>query len=211
MRFRRHATEGDVAPADSPPGDPDFVDRRAPGEQRDRRLLGRHRRTARDLALVALIGVLAFLGVSLYVAPVPVFSSEGTVPRVIGEELTAARAALTTAGFRVRVGETREHPSAARSVVFWQDPPAETAAPPGATVVLSVSTGREQIVVPDVVGMDQLQAERVIAAAGLRVGTRDSIVDRSELGGVVLGTRPSPGMARRLGGSVDFIVNGAAR
>lgn len=212
MRFRRHATAPASVQTEGTADNDGFVERRARGDDRpERRLLGRHRATARDVGLVALIGILAFLAVSLYVAPVSVFSSEGTVPRVFGMELSEARAVLTKAGFRVTVGPAREHAVAPRGTVFWQDPPPETSALPGASVVLSVSTGREAVVVPDVVGMDQVQAERVITAAGLRVGARDSIIDRSELGGIVLATRPSPGMGRRLGAAVDFIVNGAVR
>ena len=77
--------------------------------------------------------------------------------------------------------------------------------------VHDASTGLLQVPTPDVVGLDQVQAERVIIASGLTVGARDSVTDRTEVGGVVLGTRPSAGMARAVGASVDLIINGAAR
>jgi beta-lactam-binding protein with PASTA domain len=65
--------------------------------------------------------------------------------------------------------------------------------------------------VPDLVGLDAALAERILAAAGLRVGDIDSVADRTQDLGVVLGTRPSAGAGRRAGDQVDLIINGRER
>lgn len=171
----------------------------------------RHRRPLRDVIILALIGVVGFLVAWMVLAPVSIWRDEGTVPRVIGMGLTEARTELTAQGYRVTVAEGDAHMSAPRGEVYWQDPPPGTAAPAGTSVTVTASTGRLQVPTPDVVGLDQVQAERVIIASGLKVGARDSVTDRTEVGGVVLGTRPSAGMARLVGSSVDLIINGAAR
>jgi beta-lactam-binding protein with PASTA domain len=43
------------------------------------------------------------------------------------------------------------------------------------------------------------------------VGDIDSVADRSQDLGVVLGTRPSAGAGRRAGDQVDLIINGRER
>ncbi|HEU4799923.1 MAG TPA: PASTA domain-containing protein [Gemmatimonadales bacterium] len=168
-------------------------------------------RPLRDIFIIVLIGLVGFLVAWMVLAPVSIWQDEGTVPRVVGMGLTEARTELTTQGYRVTVADGDAHISAPRGEVYWQDPPPGTTAPPGTSVTITASTGLLQVPTPDVVGLDQVQAERVIIASGLKVGARDSVTDRTEVGGVVLGTRPSAGMARSVGASVDLIVNGAAR
>ena len=190
--------------ADEPPS------RRA-AEPPSRRAAKPPSRRVRDLIILALIGVVGFLVAWMVLAPVSIWQDEGTVPRVIGLGLTEARNRLTAEGYRVNVAEGDAHMSSQRGEVYWQDPPPGTSAPPGTSVTITASTGLLQVPTPDVVGLDQAQAERVIVASGLKVGARDSVTDRTEVGGVVLGTRPSAGMARSVGASVDLIINGAAR
>lgn len=228
MRFRRHATpardEGQPT-ASSPEQDSAGqtprrgIARRGvargtttAAEPPNRGAAGRRTsRPFRDLLIIALIGVVGFLVAWMVLAPVSIWQDEGTIPRVVGLGLTEARTELTTQGYRVTVADGDAHISAPRGEVYWQDPPPGTTAPPGTNVTVTASTGLLQVPTPDVVGLDQVQAERVIIASGLTVGARDSVTDRTEVGGVVLGTRPSAGMARSVGASVDLIVNGAAR
>ena len=224
MKFRRHGKpprEDEPIPSAEEQGDVEMTPRRgiarrgvgssgSAAEPPSRRAAAR-RRPLRDILIVALIGVVGFLVAWMVLAPVSIWQDEGTVPRVIGMGLTEARTELTTEGYRVTVADGDAHISAPRGEVYWQDPPPGTTAPPGTSVTVTASTGLLQVPTPDVVGLDQVQAERVIIASGLKVGARDSVTDRTEVGGVVLGTRPSAGMARSVGASVDLIVNGAAR
>lgn len=195
MRFRRHGKPARESGAARVP----------PAPQTPRR------RPFRDILIIALVGVVGFLVAWMVLAPVSIWQDEGTIPRVIGMGLTEARTELTTQGYRVTVANGDAHISAPRGEVYWQDPPPGTTAPPGTSVTVTASTGLLQVPTPDVVGLDQVLAEKVIVASGLKVGARDSVTDRTEVGGVVLGTRPSAGMARSVGASVDLIVNGAAR
>ena len=221
MKFRRHGKpprEDEPIPSAEEQGDVEMTPRRGiarrgvgPRQPADQPTSRRAGRPLRDILIVALIGVVGFLVAWMVLAPVSIWQDEGTVPRVIGMGLTEARTELTTEGYRVTVADGDAHISAPRGEVYWQDPPPGTTAPPGTSVTVTASTGLLQVPTPDVVGLDQVQAERVIIASGLKVGARDSVTDRTEVGGVVLGTRPSAGMARSVGASVDLIVNGAAR
>lgn len=199
MRLRRHTTGGAERR--------NRLDPAYRGSERRR-----FRRIARDISLVLLIVIAGFFASAVWLSPVSVFGrTRASVPSVIGTPLTDARELLTQLGYRVTTQDARAHPSAPRGTVFFQDPPQGTTAPEGTTVTLTVSTGPADVPVPDVAGLDVRHAQRVLEAAGLRMGEVDSIIDRTELGGIVLGSRPSAGMGRRLGSRVSLIVNGAAR
>lgn len=186
MRFRRHT---------APPMTP------GPG---GRRLL-------RDIGIVLAVAVVGFGVAALWLSPVPVVASERTVPRLLGLGLDEARSQLSALGYRIRVVDSREHPVAPRGQIIWQDPPPGVAMDEGGTVELTPSAGRLQAPVPDLTGLDAAQAERILIAAGFTLGTVEIVTDRQRDAGVVLGTRPSAGAARRAGTTVDLIVNGAIR
>jgi len=170
---------------------------------------GRRRSPLRDVALVLLVAVVGFLVAAVWLSPVPVFAREDAVPRVIGTGLTDAEQQLTAQGYRVRVESGVESPELERGKVVRQDPPAGTAAPRGTVVTLTPSAGQMSVAVPDLIGLEMNQAIKVLAAAGLKTGAVDSVLDRDQDGGVVLGTRPSAGAGRLPGSAVDLIVNGA--
>lgn len=182
MRFRRHVRQ---RPAAGPGG----------------------RRLLRDLGIIAAVALVGFVAAMLWLSPVPVVSVDRTVPRLLGLELDAARRELSALGYRVRIADPREHPSARRGVVIAQDPPPEVALIQGSTVEIVPSAGPAEAPVPDLVGLDAALAERILAAAGFRIGIVDSVLDPRGDAGTVLGTRPSAGAGRRAGEAVDLIVN----
>ena len=166
-----------------------------------------NRRLLRDLGVIAAVATIGFIAAALWLSPVPVVATEREVPRLLGHDLDAARRELSALGYRVRIGDAREHPSARRGVVIAQDPPPTVAMPQGGTVEIVPSAGPAEAPVPDVVGLDAALASKILAAAGLRVGVVDSVLDRRGEIGTVLGTRPSAGAGRRSGEAVDLIVN----
>lgn len=194
MRFRRHMRPGIAAePVDE-----------QPGEERPRR-----RSALRDVLLVLLVAVAGFLVAALWLSPVPLFAHDDVVPLLIGTGLSDAEAQLSGLGYRVRVAPAVESPEVERGKIMRQDPPAGTLAPRSTVVIVTPSAGQMPVAVPDLVGLEMNQAIKVLAAAGLKPGAIDSVIDREEDGGVVLGTRPSAGAGRMPGGTVDLIVNGA--
>jgi serine/threonine-protein kinase len=101
----------------------------------------------------------------------------------------------------------RTSPDVLRGAVVWQDPPPETILPPGATVQLTVSDGPAPVTIPDVVGLSLPYAERILTAAGIKVGSVDTVRAAPEPG-VVMAVRPPPGNGRPRGSSVDLLVSG---
>jgi beta-lactam-binding protein with PASTA domain len=82
--------------------------------------------------------------------------------------------------------------------------------PQNSVVTLVTSAGTQQVPVPDVIGLALPQAGKVLAAAGLRVGTVDTVASDPEPN-VVVATRPPAGGGRDLGGRVDIVVSGQPR
>ena len=165
-------------------------------------------RFARDLGLVALTFVVGYAISAYWITPGSVTGGEHAIPRVIGRPLDEARAALTKAGFRARVEGDRPSTSVPRGGIVWQDPPPGTAVSPTAVVQIAPSGGPAPATVPDVIGFALPYAEKVVQAAGVKVGRVDTVRGGAPEAGVVIATRPAPGNGRPRGSAVDLVVSG---
>ena len=185
MKFRRHVAPGLRAPRPS-------------------------RRTVRDLGLVIGVAVVGFGAAFAWLSGGSLFSRERTVPRVLELSGGEALEQLAEAGYRGRISGSRQSAGVPRGRVMRQDPPPGVLLPPGAPVELVTSSGAGRIPTPDVAGLAVAQAERIIRAAGLRVGVVDSITDRERAPGIVLATRPAPGESREPGAPIGLVINRTA-
>jgi beta-lactam-binding protein with PASTA domain len=166
------------------------------------------RRFARDLGLVLLTFVVGYVVSSYWIAPGPLTGEDHAIPRVLALPVTAARTALTSAGFRSRIEGERPSAGVPRGAVLWQDPPPGTVVPANAVVELVQSAGPAPVTVPDVIGFALPVAQRVIEAAGAKVGQVDTVRGGDPEPGVVVATRPPPGNARPRGSAVGLVVSG---
>jgi len=163
----------------------------------------------RFLAWLAVIGgasILGYLLAAVVLFPAPISDTGNVVPSVIGQPYTSAEQTLEAAGFRVRREAEVPHPTALGGVVVWQDPPPDMRLPASAVVRLTVSTGPEASVVPDVVNLDLDLAMSVMREAGFRVGSIDAVASLT-VPGTVLATRPGRGVVRRPGEDVTLVVS----
>jgi serine/threonine-protein kinase len=120
-------------------------------------------RRRRRIALILLpILVLTAIGVGAYYLLKP---DRVTVPIVVGKQLEPAAGELRLAGFAVDI-DRRADP-APRDTVFRQVPSGGEA-DKGSTVTLFVSNGPSTARVPDVLGLNQLDARRRLRRAGFR-------------------------------------------
>jgi eukaryotic-like serine/threonine-protein kinase len=165
-------------------------------------------RFARDIALVALTFGVGYAASTYYITPSSAGGDDHPVPRVLGAPLEQARTALAEAGFRARVDGERPSPTVARGAVVWQDPPPDMVIPPNAVVQLVMSAGPAAVTVPDVIGMALPYAEKVVEAAGARVGRVDTVRGGDPETGVVIASRPGAGNGRPRGAPVDLVVSG---
>ncbi|RWZ67917.1 Stk1 family PASTA domain-containing Ser/Thr kinase [Labedella populi] len=91
--------------------------------------------------------------------------------------------------------------------VIRTDPPATTTVAPEDTIRVYVSTGAEQVTVPDLSGLDQGGATAALEEAGLELG---SITDQNSpsIGpGIVMGASPASGTDVDTGTTVDLVLS----
>lgn len=160
-----------------------------------------------DAGLILVVALIGFGVSSSWVNPGPLLDGDHSVPRVVEMTEAEAKDALARAGFRARVEAEWPSPGIARGSVVWQDPPPEMVLPPNTTVELVLSAGPAPVTVPDVVGLAEPFAEKIIEAAGIKVGTVDTVRGGVEAG-VVIATRPPTGHGRPRGSQVDLVVSG---
>ena len=150
---------------------------------------------------IAAMAIGGYLVAALVLFPAPLLPNEREVPRVLGMRERAARGILAGAGLTVESGR-EPHPDAPPGTVVWQDPPPGVAVPRGKLITLTVSDGPPRVAVPDVRGLDVELAQRLLAAAGLRVEGVDSVDVKTPLSGVAMGTTPAAGDSLALGRGV---------
>lgn len=164
---------------------------------------GRERvRTGLILGGAALAGYL----VTCVAYPARLITRDEVVVRVLGLPRAAAERELEAQGFKTKIDGDEADPVIPAGHVVWQDPPPEVALPAGATVGLTLSSGPSPVNVPDVVAFELDQARLVVEAAGLRVGSVDSIPSAAEAG-VIVTSRPGTGASRAAGSAVDLVVS----
>jgi len=150
---------------------------------------------------VALTGLAGYLVAALLIFPAPLLPNERRVPRVIGARMDEAQRALQVEGFKAEVADSASHPSYAAGLVTWQDPSPGVAAPRGSPVSLTVSQGAPRRVVPEVHGLDPELAQHLLWAAGLTVGSVDTVPGTLPAG-VAAATDPAAGDSVSVGASV---------
>ncbi len=122
------------------------------------------------------------------------------VPGVTGRSQAEAQAALSAAGFRSSVQQQPDEQVPAGSVV--RQTPAGGTAPRGTRVRLVVSSGPEMVVVPDLAGLDQAQADAALAGRGLvGAGVQPLFGD-----GRAAEQSPAPGTQVRRGTTVTYLL-----
>ena len=160
----------------------------------------------RDIGLIALTFAVGY-GISVFwLSPGSVFTKDHALPRVLELPEAEARRTLTQLGFRPRLDGERQNDAFSRGVVIWQDPPPGTVLPPNAAVQLVVSAGPSLVAVPDIIGMSLPQAAKIMLAAGVRMGSVDTVAGGQEPG-IVLATRPSAGVGRPRNAPIALVVS----
>lgn len=131
------------------------------------------------------------------------------VPNLVGESLRQADIVLGREGFSKGVTTRLHHPQVARGSVIAQDPPAGFAAVEGARVDFLVSLGPapEAFVLPDLTRRPIGEVEVLLAARGIRVGSKTVLIDRSVMPSTVLEQDPPAGSRIEGGSEVDLVVS----
>ena len=127
------------------------------------------------------------------------------VPDVTGQSLDDAQSQLNDAGLDYRVQqETSDTVDPGK--VTRTDPPGGTQAQKGDEIKLYVSTGKEQVQIPDVSGQDPVTAANTLGAKDLAVEPVDQPSDTVDEGKVI-STDPPAGTSVPKGSKVQLIIS----
>jgi eukaryotic-like serine/threonine-protein kinase len=128
-----------------------------------------------------------------------------SVPDVTGLSRDSAESRLRDAHLAVEVDEL-DSEDVPEGDVISQDPGAGAKLPRGSTVKITVSTGKPQVTVPDVVGMKEAKANSALSRAGLTPVRAEREVTDPTQDGVVIEERPSSGSQVDKGSQVTIVV-----
>lgn len=166
---------------------------------------GGWRRPSVGLGVILFVAAVAGYWSTCVLYPARLVPDREEVPALRGLDQAEAMARLTAQSLRGRVVDTVSDGEAPGGSVAWQSPAPGTILPQGALVRLALSSGPPPIAVPDLEGFDVALATSVLRAAGLTMGTVDTVASAAEPGTIVR-TAPGGGTAARLGQSVAISV-----
>jgi beta-lactam-binding protein with PASTA domain/predicted Ser/Thr protein kinase len=127
-----------------------------------------------------------------------------TVPDVTGLSRDSAESRLRDEGFGVSVSE--QESDEPEEDVIAQSPAGGTELARGETVTITVSTGRPQADVPDVIGLSESSAASRLKSAGLKPVTQERTVTDPSQDGKVVEQRPGSGTQLDKGAEVVIVI-----
>lgn len=132
-------------------------------------------------------------------------SSGVEVPRVVGLEVAEAEELLVNADLRVDV-VSEPNDTVEQGIVFEQDPPAGARVDARSEIRITVSAGRGEVEVPDVVGRTEAEAVRLLNTVDLESRTEERPDDSVPEGRVII-TNPPRGSLVDKGSEVLIVVS----
>jgi serine/threonine-protein kinase len=146
---------------------------------------------------------------------VKIFVSKGPgeeiVPDVAGQSLSSAQAELQALGFRIGGPEEQPSSSVAAGQVIGTDPPAGTSLEKGDRVTVIVSSGVEQVTVPDVRNQAEASATQSLQNRGFEVKVLTKSVPAGDPSiGRVISQDPAGDTTADSGSTVSITVGVAA-
>jgi eukaryotic-like serine/threonine-protein kinase len=150
------------------------------------------------LLVIALITAAVLLWPKLF----PSAPDQVQVPRLVNLTEAQARSAIGDAGLTVTNVEFANSDTVAAGNVISQQPQPDTYVDPGTGIEITLSSGKPQVTVPNVVGMQLKDAKAALEALGLKVTTDEQ--DSDEQKNKVLESNPEAGIKVDAGQTVKL-------
>jgi beta-lactam-binding protein with PASTA domain len=128
------------------------------------------------------------------------------VPRVVGLKQQDAEDELVNQGFKIGTVDQQNSDTVAAGVVLSQDPKSGDSAPQGTSVNLVVSSGKEQVTIPDESGKDASGAANDLGRLGLQTTTTQE-ASSTVATGKVIRTDPPANTSVDKGSTVTLVVS----
>jgi eukaryotic-like serine/threonine-protein kinase len=160
---------------------------------------------------VILLATIGFLGASVLGGfgpnnPTPTPSGSGVaLPNWVGDPIAGVRADLIARGLVINE-KTEPSDTVPVDVVIRTDPQAGTPVARGAKVTVVVSSGKEQVPVPLLLGQTRTEARDTLVGVGLQLGLVTS-EPSDRTAGEVIRTNPSAGVPVGKGSQVDIVLS----
>ena len=171
------------------------------------------RPTTRPKVGIVAIATIVVVGVAVAAltlggrANIPPVTGEVVAPNLVGIPYERARATTESAGLVLGPAVYRQTNAYPEGTVISQSPGPGTPMAYGSAITPTVSTVRDLIAVPDVVGSPQADAIFALTSAGLHVGSTTRAPDPTVPDGSVISTDPAAGRSVALGTSVALVVS----
>ncbi|MBA2688520.1 MAG: PASTA domain-containing protein [Gemmatimonadaceae bacterium] len=150
--------------------------------------------------------LLAYVIIFLFAFRSDVIPDDTIVPNVVGRLYEDAATTIEQAGFFAQQGEQRISKTAPKGSVLQQDPPGGSRQKKGTDILLAISLGKKEAVVPQIVGLTPQQARLAVENAGFQLG-RTIELPSDYPRGTVFQVEPAPGTQVDLPAEVNFTVS----
>lgn len=150
--------------------------------------------------------LLAYTFIFLFAFRTEVIPDDGIVPNVVGKQYEDAAGMIEKAGFYAQQGEQRISKTAPKGSVLQQDPPGGSRQKKGVDILLAISLGRKEAVVPQIIGLTPQQARVAVENAGFAMG-RTIELPSDYPRGTVFQADPPPGSQLDLPAEVNITVS----
>jgi beta-lactam-binding protein with PASTA domain len=160
--------------------------------------------------------VLSFIALLLLfdkiIMPWYVKRGEVTVlPKVVGIQVDEAIRILENAGYEPIKYETQYDEKAKEGTIIRQTPEGGDETKPGRKVYLIISSGKEMVTIPNLIGMQLKDARIVLVRANLDLGKQSTEFNDSVASGIVIHQSPQPNAKISALQKIDIVVSEGSR
>ncbi len=130
-----------------------------------------------------------------------------SIPNLSSVPLEEARQRLAEMGLKVGSITEESSDSIAKGSVISTFPSPNSIVKEEAIIDLILSKGREEVIVPNVLGRRLGEAKEILERAGLKVGSIDYVCDVEKLFDIILSQNPRPGKSVPKSTAVNLTIN----
>lgn len=177
-----------------------------PGKKAKKQVSKKKNNKKKILIAVLILLVLVILAATVFAVTNLLGKKDVTVPDFTGMKYSDAKSKADSLNIDIEVGEYVYSKDFDKDEIADQDPEKGKTIKEGDTVVVDISKGTDNGVVPNVVGLTEDEAKKMIAEYGYKVGSIREI-DSSEPKGKVLKQSPDGGEALAKDGEITITVS----
>ena len=131
---------------------------------------------------------------------------EVKIPQIVGKDKDTVKKMLDELGL-VLVVDNEEKSDKEKGTILRVMPSEGTTVKKNSEVKVTISLGEEELSVPDIRNLDSAEAQKQIAALGLKVGKIEKENNETYGEGTVIRQDPQPGSTIKKGGTVNIVIS----